>query len=144
MRVPCLARWPGKVPAGTTTEFPSAFWDIIPTLSELTGAAAPSGLDGVSILPTLLGQPAKQMERDYLYWEAAPRQALRRGEWKAYRDAPNKPIELYNLANDIGETRNVAAENPEVAAALTRLLSQAHVDSPEFPLVPKGKKAKQE
>jgi arylsulfatase A-like enzyme len=59
IRVPCLARWPGKIPAGAVTDFPSAFWDIIPTFAELTGAAAPSGLDGVSIVPTLLGQPAK-------------------------------------------------------------------------------------
>jgi len=116
---------------------------MIPTLAELTGAPAPSGLDGVSILPTLLGQPVKQKPRDYLYWEAAPVQALRQGNWKAYRAAPGKPIELYNLADDLGERQNVAAQHPEIVAGMERLLARAHVDSPEFPLAAK-KKAKKE
>ncbi|MBI5799172.1 MAG: arylsulfatase [Verrucomicrobia bacterium] len=143
IRVPCLARWPGKVPAGATTDFPSAFWDMIPTLAELTGVSAPTGLDGVSILPTLLGQRAKQKPRDHLYWETAPAQALRQGHWKAYRAAPGRPLELYNLADDLGETRDVAKENPALVAKYETLLSQAHAESAEFPLAAKSKKGKQ-
>jgi arylsulfatase A-like enzyme len=96
------------------------------------------------LVPTLLGQPAKQKSREYLYWEAAPVQAVRQGNWKAYRAAPGKPIELYNLADDLGERQNVAAQNPEIVAGMEKLLARAHVDSPEFPLKGKNKQAKPE
>ena len=142
IRVPCLARWPGKITAGGTTGFVSDFADMFPTFAELAGAKPPAGLDGVSIVPTLLGQPAKQKSRDHHYWEAAPAQALRQGDWKVYRGAPDRPVELYNLATDIGETRNVAAAHPEVAAQLEKLMTAARVESAEFPLAAKSKKKK--
>lgn len=137
IRVPCLVRWPGKVAAGSTTDFVSDFADMLPTFAELAGAKASAGLDGVSIVPTLLGQFANQETRDYHYWEAAPAQALRQAEWKVYRNAPSKPMELYNLVHDIGETRDVAGEHPEIVARLETLMSQAHIESVEFPLVAK-------
>jgi arylsulfatase A-like enzyme len=91
IRVPFIARWPGRVPRETTSDLPSAFWDMLPTFAELAGAAAPQG-DGVSILPTLLGAPERQSARDVLYWEAAPQQAVRWRDWKAYRAAPTRMI----------------------------------------------------
>jgi arylsulfatase A-like enzyme len=74
------------------------------------------------------------------YWEAAPQQAVRHGNWKAYRKAPDQPLQVYDLANDVGETNDVAASQPEVAARLEKLLSESRVDSPEFPLTPQPKK----
>jgi len=140
IRVPCLARWPGKIAPGSTTGFISDFADMFPTFAEVAGAKPPAGLDGVSIVPTLLAQQAKQQTRDHHYWEAAPAQALRQGDWKVYRGAPDRPVELYNLATDIGETRNVATDHPEVAARLEKLMSQVRVESAEFPLAAKKKK----
>jgi arylsulfatase A-like enzyme len=92
----------------------------------------------VSILPTLLGRPASaQTLRDHFYWEAAPQQAVRRGDWKVYRAAPDRPVELYHLATDLGETKNLASTQPAVAAALEKLLTTARTDSPDFPLARK-------
>jgi arylsulfatase A-like enzyme len=137
IRVPCLARWSNRIAAGSTTDFVSDFADMLPTCAELVGAPPPAGVDGVSILPTLLGQTVNQTMRDYHYWEAAPAQALRQGDWKVYRGAPHKAIELYNLRTDIGETRDLASERPEIVARLKALMAQAHVESAEFPLVAK-------
>jgi arylsulfatase A len=139
IRVPFLARWPGKIIAGSINPFVSDFADILPTCAELAGVTPPSGLDGVSLVPTLLGQEARQPIRDYHYWEAAPAQALRQGDWKLYRATPDQPGELYHLAMDIGERRNVASEYPELAKRLTKLLDEAHLDSEKFPLAPPKK-----
>ncbi len=138
IRVPFIARWPGKIQAGGTSDFPSAFWDMMPTFAELAGAAAPQG-DGISILPALLGQSDRQAPRNVLYWEAAPQQAVRWGDWKGYRRSPSQPIEVYNLAKDIGETQNLAAARPDIAAKLEQLIREAHVESATFPLVPGDK-----
>ena len=139
IRVPFIARWPNKITAGSTSHLVSDFADMLPSFAALVGLQPPAGLDGMSIAPTLLGQSEIQKARDYHYWEAAPTQALRQGDWKIYRSAPDKPVELYNLRTDLGETMNVAGENPDIIARLTRLLTQAHVESEEFPLVAKKK-----
>lgn len=133
IRVPFIARWPGRIRPGVAATV-CDFADLFPTFAELGKAKVPAGLDGVSIVPTLLGQPAKQQQRDHFYWEAAPQQAVRRGDWKLYRAAPDRPPELYNLATDIGETTNVAAERPELTASLVKLLTTARTESAEFPL----------
>jgi arylsulfatase A-like enzyme len=143
IRVPFIARWPGKIAPDSASDFVSDFADMFPTFAELAGAKAPAGLDGVSILPTLRGDPAKQKLRSHFYWEAAPQQAIRQGDWKAYRAAPGKPIELYNLAQDIGETTDLARQNPAKAAELEKLMAESRTDSPEFPLQAKPKKKKQ-
>jgi arylsulfatase A len=140
MREPFIARWPGKIARGAESAFVTDFTDMFPTFADMAGAKTPAGLDGVSILPTLTGQPAKQKLRDYFYWEAAPQQAVRRGDWKLFRAAPGKPAELYNLANDIGETKNLATVHPEIVAQLAKIMATAHVNSPDFPLQGKQKK----
>ncbi len=119
VRVPCIVRWPNKITAGSESHHISDFADMFPSFAELLGAQPPVGLDGVSILPTFLGKFELQKTRDYHYWEAAPAQALRQGNGKIYRGAPNQPVELFNFRTDIGETTNVASEHAEVVARLT-------------------------
>lgn len=143
IRVPCLVRWPGRVPAGAVSDRISDFTDLLPTFAELLGRPAPAGLDGVSILPTLLGRPQDQAARRLHYWEAAPQQALREGDWKLYRPAPDRPAELYHLGTDPGETTDLAAREPGRVAAMTALLAANRTEHPDFPLVKKSaRKAK--
>jgi arylsulfatase A-like enzyme len=143
IRVPCLVRWPGKTPAGTVTDFVSGFEDWLPTLLAAAGAAelVPGDVDGISLLPTLLGQ--KQPERPFLYREFAGyggQQSVRVGRWKAIRQnlnrgqRPRVVTELYDLQTDPGEEHNVAAEQPEVLARLEAILHEQHVPSEHFPL----------
>ncbi|MCA9237209.1 MAG: arylsulfatase [Planctomycetales bacterium] len=135
VRVPTIAWWPGTVAAGEKTDHVSAFWDFLPTACELAGAETPENIDGISYAPTLKGR-GPQPEHEYLYWEfyeQGAKQAVRRGKWKGVRlnvgADPDGPLEVYDLENDLGETRNVAAEHPEVAAELARIMAEAHVDS---------------
>lgn len=145
IRVPFLARWKGKIAPGAVSDLVSDFADMIPTLAEAAGIAVPDAFgerDGVSILPALLGQPERQTSRDFHYWEAAPAQALRQSDWKVYRSGPGRPVELYDLAGDIGENRDLAATHPAIAARLEALMARAHVESDEFPLALGNKKTK--
>jgi len=130
IRVPLIARWPGKVAPGTTTDHASAFWDFLPTACELAGAESPKGIDGISYLPTLLGDASRQKQHDHLYWEFQNKQAVRQANWKAVRLNPSSKIELYDLDNDLGETTNIAADNPTIVERMTRLIEAAHVDVP--------------
>jgi arylsulfatase A-like enzyme len=139
IRVPMLAWWPGKIEAGSTSNHPSAFWDVMPTVAELTGMELPDNIDGVSFLPTLLGQ-GEQNKHDYLYWEfheKGGRQALRKGNWKLVRynvlNNENTTTELYDLSVDIGEENNLADENPELVKELLDLMNNARTESVDFP-----------
>ncbi len=131
IRCPMIARWPGKVAAGSETDYVSAHWDLLPTAAELTGAAAPEGIDGISFLPVLLGEAENQSVHDHLYWEAADKkgwQAIRQGDWKAHRIGTRtkgkEVFELYDLSRDIAEENNVADQNPEVVEALSELMNR--------------------
>ena len=135
IRTPFLARWPGHVKAGSTSDLMGAFWDMMPTFCEITGTTPPADTDGISILPTLLGQPG-QKAHDHLYWEyhsGGSAQAVRFGEWKAIRNgvkkAPDSTPELYNLRTDPSEKTNVAAANPEIAAKAASLMKSARTPS---------------
>jgi arylsulfatase len=139
IRVPMIARWPGKIKPGTESDHISAFWDILPTITEIVGSDPPDDIDGVSFLPTILGQDEKQEKHEYLYWEYNGKQAVRMGKWKAYRPGVEKPIELYNLEDDIGENRNVTVNHPEIVAKIQEILQTARTKSELFPLV-KNKK----
>jgi len=141
IRVPMIVRWPGRVAAHTTSDVPWAFWDFLPTAAALAGIHAPEGLDGISVLATILGsKPAghEQPAREFLYWEHqqfdrqtsalradAMIQAVRMGNWKAVRPKPGAPLELYDLARDIGETSDVAAAHPDVIARIETYLKTA-------------------
>ena len=138
IRVPFIVRWPGKVEANSTSDHIGAFWDFFPTALDLAGAESKASIDGISILPTLLGQD-NQAEHEYLYWEFfeyGGRQAVRKGDWKGIRYNVNRPrkrpLRLYNLANDIGEEHNIAMEHPEIVEDLERIIAEAHSESPYF------------
>ncbi len=140
IRTPFIVQWKGKVKAGTTSAFTGAFWDILPTLTDITGADKARYTDGVSFLPTLTGK-GKQAQHDYLYWEFhedGGRQAVRMGNWKGVRQQVKKnadgPVELYDLAKDPKEQHNVAAANPAIVQKIRRYMTEAHVESPIFPL----------
>ncbi len=136
IRTPMIVRWPDKVPAGKTSNAIWYFADLLPTLAELAGARAPSGIDGISVLPTLLGRPQNTDDR-FLYWEFIGRnlqQVVRWRNYKAVRLAPNKPLELYDLNKDIAEKHNIAAEYPDVVAKIEEYLKTARTDSPNWPV----------
>lgn len=138
IREPMIAWWPGKIKAGTTSGLISAFWDVMPTVADLAGLKTPEKLDGISFLPTLLGQQG-QKKHDYLYWEfheQGGRQAIRKEDWKLVRyqvlNAVKMTTELYDLNTDPGEENNVAAQHPEVVKELTGLLVKARTPSEVF------------
>ena len=137
IRVPLIARWPGKIEAGRTTGHVSAFWDFLPTLAGIAGAETPAGLDGISMEPTLFSQDGQQ-RHERLYWEfhegRSSKQAVRLGKWKGVRLSPEGPLELYDLAADIGETVDVAADRPEIVAAIESYLAEARSASEFWPL----------
>jgi len=141
IRVPMIVRWPGHVAENTTSEIPWAFWDFLPTAAALAGTRAPDGIDGISMLPAILGGKAvgrEQSAREFFYWEhqtfdrqksvlreAAMIQAVRMRDWKAVRPKQGAPLELYDLARDVGETSDVAAAHPDVVAKIEAYLKTA-------------------
>src|SRR5918994_240035 len=130
IRVPMIASWPGTIPAGRVSNHPWAHWDVLPTLGDIAGATVPSGLDGMSMARALRGE--SQPAHDFLYWEFHERgfqQAVRMGPWKAVRLKKDAPLELYNLASDPGEQREVAAANPEIVAKIEAYLKNARTES---------------
>jgi len=139
IREPMIAWWPKQIEAGTQTDHISAFWDVMPTVAEIAGVTAPDNIDGISFLPTLLGQK-DQKQHDYLYWEfheKGGRKALRKGDWKFVSYNVNNPekttVELYDLSADLGEENNLADKNPELVKELQQLMKQARTESEVFP-----------
>ncbi len=138
IRTAMIVRWPGKVRPGTVSDHISAFWDVLPTFADITGASAPEGIDGISFLPELLGK--KQSKHEYLYWEfheQGGKMAIRSGDWKAVKLNAGNPaestIELYDLSSDTGETNDLAASKPELVKKLEQMMNDAHVPSDIFP-----------
>jgi arylsulfatase A-like enzyme len=135
IRVPMIARWPGRIEAGQTSDFPWAAWDLMATLAELAGSGIPPHTDGISAVPTLLGrrdQQAARESREYLYWEyqQGKQQAVRMGRWKGVRiGGTREPIELYDLVTDIGETRNLAEAHPEIVRRIRGIMQEAREGS---------------
>ena len=152
IRTPMIARWKGRVKPGVSN-LPWYFADVLPTLAELAGTAAPTGLDGISIVPALLGKGV-QKKHEYLYWELpkynkatgtfadeTPMQAVRMGNWKGVRPKAGGALELYDLAKDIGEKTDVAAKFPAVVKKLEAICKKARhaprpqkdIPNPHFP-----------
>ncbi len=129
LRVPCVARWPGKITPGRVSDHLGYFPDILPTIAEVTGAKAPADIDGISILPELIGEAAAgrpQAQHKYLYWEIGAWTAIRQANWRAVRPKTNANWELYDLATDPSEAKDLAAVQPQILAGLVALAEQAH------------------
>ncbi len=150
IRVPTVARWPGKIKAGSESGTALYFGDLMATAAALTGAQVPPNLDSINFLPTLLGQPDEQKKHAVLYWEFHERgfdqAVLMDDRWKGVRkQRRDAPIELYDLETDLGEKNDVAEMNPEIVARAGELLVSEHVDSEDWPIkdaaVKKGPKA---
>ncbi|MGB2824758.1 MAG: arylsulfatase [Phycisphaerae bacterium] len=136
IRVPGIARWPGRIKAGAVSGHPWAFWDFLPTACEAAGVQPPENIDGVSFLPEMLG--GKQAARGFLYWEfhegGGSSQAVRMGRWKGLRKSPTGPLELYDLTADVGEEKNVAADHADVVRKIETYLAGARTESSHWPL----------
>ena len=134
IRAPFLARWPGKIKAGTTSDQLSAMWDFLPTACALARIQAPANCDGISLLPTLLAAPDQAKNRS-LYWEFRNKRAIVTADGcKGIMFHPSLKFELYNLKDDPSEKKNVAADHPELVAKLRKMMDESHADSAVFPL----------
>jgi len=141
IRVPTIAWWPGTIAPGSTSDHISAFWDFPATALDLAGVEPPEAMDGISYLPTLLGQDDLQAAHRYLYWEfhgRGGRQAVRYGDWKGVRlnfnQDPHGPLELYNLQDDIAEAHNLADEHPDIVEKINAFMREAHEPNQHFPI----------
>ncbi|MEZ6131750.1 MAG: arylsulfatase [Planctomycetaceae bacterium] len=132
IRTPMLARWPGVIKPGTTTDHLSGFQDVLPTVAELTGQPIPENVDGISFLPTLRGDNDRQKNHDYLYWEFCKgndqkifSRAVRKGPWKAYREG-RKATEIFNLKEDPFENNDLATLMPDLVKQMEAIMDEAH------------------
>ncbi len=136
IREPLIACWPGKISAGQVSQQVWAGWDVLPTLAAIAGVKSPAGIDGISVLPALLGQ--RLTGHTYLYWEfheGQYAQAVRWGRWKAVRKVASE-IELYDLQTDVSETHDVAPAHPDVVSRVAEIMKQAHTESEFWPVLP--------
>lgn len=140
IRVPFIARWPGRIAAGSTSDAPVTFADVMPTLAQIAGAVAPTCLDGVDFTPILLGGEQPELSDRFLYWEfykyGVQAQSARWGDWKGVRDPISKRIELYDLSADVAEAHNLAAKQPDVLAKFEEYFRTARTETPEWPATP--------
>ena len=146
IRVPLIARWPGRVLPGTVSKHISGFQDMLPTFAELSGQDSPNNIDGISMVPALLSQGI-QPEHDYLYWEFSEqkgKRAILKGDWKLLQlnVATGMPsgFQLFNVISDVAEENDVAASHPDIVNELKLLLDGAHQPSSQYPLFVSEKK----
>ncbi len=140
IRVPTIARWPGKAPAGAVSDHVGYFGDFLATAAEVAGATVSEKHDGISFLPAILGK--EQKAHPHLYWEFYERgsaQGVRLGDWKGVAKPFWGEIELYDLKTDLGETKNVAPQHPDIVEKIRAIMKQEHVPSPDW-RVPARKK----
>jgi arylsulfatase A len=140
IRVPFIAYWPGTIKAGSVNNDPLAMWDLYPTFQKLAGIPVSNKIDGISLMPSLMGK--RQPDHKYMYWEfheQGGKQAVRLGPWKGIRLdislRPDSPIELYNIDTDPGEKTNVAADHPEIVRRIAIIMKEAHVPDSNWPLL---------
>jgi arylsulfatase A-like enzyme len=141
IRVPFIARWPGRIKPGTVSNHVGYFGDLMATFAELGGAKPPPELDSISLAPTLLGR-GTQSKHEYLYWEfyegGVSQAVLLDGHWKGIRARPEAPIQLFDLTRDIGEKADVAASNPAIRDRIAGLMRTAHVDNEHWKIPAAG------
>ncbi len=144
VRVPMIARWPGKIAVGKTDHV-SAFWDVMPTIAELLGLDLVQGIDGISFLPTLFGETGQQ-EHEYLYWELVSdgmeRQAVLKGDWKVVKvkSSEGTIAELFNVKKDSNETLDLSESESEKFKDLMVDMNAAHIPNAGFPISMAGDK----
>ena len=137
IRTPMIVRWPGKIAGDKKSDAVWYFADVLPTFADIAGVKSPANIDGESVLSILLGKKQQLGER-FLYWEFFEKgfkQAVRWKDWKAVRHGLNANLELYDLAHDVGETINVADENPAVIKKIEQYLKTARIESENWPVV---------
>ncbi|GMW02184.1 MAG: arylsulfatase [Candidatus Hydrogenedentota bacterium] len=139
IRCPMIARWPGRIPAGEVSDAVWHFADILPTAATLAGARVPNRVDGTNVAPILLGETDSLPNR-FLYWEkhrdepVRLEQAVRWGDWKGIRLGLDKPLELYNLKDDIAEENDVSSRHPDIVSHIESYLNTARTPSPYWPV----------
>lgn len=132
IREPFIISWPGKIRSGARSQLISANWDFVPTICEALGLRAPAAIDGISFLPTLLNQPAKQQKHPFLYWEFpgyGGQQAVRLGNWKGMREHMNQGnlhIDLYNLSSDTTEEHDLSSQYPDIVNQIQQIMEKEH------------------
>ena len=136
IRVPFIARWPGVVPKGASSDEIVAFWDMMPTFAEIAGTEAPSNIDGISVVDALAGGPIVK-PHEYLYWDYGHcreryDQAVRMGKWKGIRLGRDSALQLYDLENDIGEKHDIAADHPDVVKRIEAIMVEAVTPDPRY------------
>jgi len=142
IRVPLVVRWPGSIEASSKGRFVGAFWDLLPTFADISGAQTPANIDGISFQNSLLGEESEQKQHEFLYWEfheQGDKQAIRWGKWKGVKLMVKSPVgsvfELYDLKIDPSERNNVASRHPDIVKQITRFMRQSHRESEIFPLL---------
>jgi len=136
IRVPMIARWRGRIAPGSVSPHVGYFGDFFATFAEMLGKPAPAGLDSVSLLPTLTGEPGRQKEHEYMYWEfyeQGGRQAVRFGSWKAIREPMETGrVQLFDLSKDVGEEKDLASAREDIVVQAVRCMDEAHVPDPRW------------
>ncbi len=130
--VPAIARWPKHIQPAQESDHIWAMWDFLPTAAEIIGVEAPSSTDGISILPTLLGQTEKQQIHEFLYWEYHAEQAVRMGNWYGYKNKKGK-LEIYDLEKNPEQDKDLSAEFPGIAKKIDEIMKTEHTPSDAFP-----------
>ncbi len=139
IRVPLIAMWPGKIPAGRVSEHPCASHDLFATIVEVAGGSIPAGIDGISMAPSLIGR-GEQRVPHHMYWEFpgyGGQQAVIMGKWKGVRRdmaKGNTRIQLFDLQSDPQEATDVAEAQPTVVAEIRALMESSRTPNASFPL----------
>lgn len=141
IRVPFIVRWPAAIPAGQVSPHVGYFGDVLATFADLAGAAVSGPHDGLSLVPVLRGESERQRRHEYLYWEFYERTfrqaVVLEGRWKGIRaQMDDATFELYDLQEDLGETRNLAAERPDLVKRLAAIMAGAHVPNEHWSFPP--------
>jgi arylsulfatase A-like enzyme len=130
--VPALAYWPEHIKPGQVSDHIWAMWDFMPTVAELVGVSPPEDTDGISILPTLIGDPGEQKKHEFLYWEYKAEQAVRMDHWYGYRNKKGK-LEVYDLQENPAQDKDLSADYPDIARKIDEIMVAEHTPSDVWP-----------
>tara|TARA_B100000482_G_scaffold190592_1_gene174034 strand:- start:1540 stop:2916 length:1377 start_codon:yes stop_codon:yes gene_type:complete len=153
MRVPCIVRWPGRIPAGSRSDAITSTLDVLPTFADLAGGSIPLGriIDGKNIWPILSGKTNADPRAAFYYYQMDQLQAVRSGDWKLFVQMENKKrnwgkpegrqsMKLFNLSNDIHEDKNLALENPVIVERLLEYAEKARADLGDVGVIGEGQR----